>query len=86
MSAVIPFRLARLIAGAAQGRAFAEPLAVKAVGHIGISGVDEWAMALLPEFPGNILAEVSCAIRSEGETILRIHGTKGSITVAQPFA
>ncbi len=79
-----PVSIARLIAGAARGKAFAEPVVVKAVGHIGQSGVDEWAMALL-RFPGDVLAEITCGIRTQGEVILRVHGTKGSITVPEPF-
>jgi len=80
-----PVSMARLIAGVAQGKAFEEPSVLKAAGHIGQSGVDEWAMALL-KFPGNILADVTCGIRTQGEVILRIHGTLGSITVPEPFS
>lgn len=72
-----PISMARLIAGA-------EPVEVKGVGHIGKSGVDEWAMALL-KFPGDILAEVTCGIRMRGETILRVHGTAGTLTVPYPW-
>jgi predicted dehydrogenase len=73
-----------LVAGAAHGKPFLEPREVRAAGHIGRSGVDEWAVALL-RFPGDILAEVSCGIRVEGESIVRIHGSKGSITVPSPW-
>jgi predicted dehydrogenase len=73
-----PVSMARLIAGG-------EPVEVKGIGHTGKSGVDEWAMALL-KFPGDVLAEVTCGIRTQGETILRVHGTGGSITVPLPWS
>ncbi len=80
-----PVSMARLIAGAARGKPFADPVKVQGVGHIGRSGVDEWAAALL-KFPGDILAEVSCGVRVERETLLRVRGSKGSITVTSPWA
>ena len=46
-----PVSIARLIAGAAAGKPFAEPDEVVGTGHLGQSGVDEWASALL-HFPG----------------------------------
>ena len=46
-----PVSMARLIAGAAAGKPFAEPDKVAGVAHLGQSGVDEWASALL-HFPG----------------------------------
>jgi predicted dehydrogenase len=79
-----PISISRLIAGACQGRPFADPIEVKGVGHLGRTGVDEWTSALL-KFPGDIVAEVTCGVRVEGETVLRIHGSKGSITVPKPF-
>ncbi len=80
-----PVSMARLIAGAAHRKLFLDPLEVRGIGRIGRTGVDEWAMALL-KFPGNILAEVTCGVRTEGETVLRVHGSKGSITVPMPFS
>lgn len=76
-----PVSMARLIAGAAAGRPLAEPDKVHGVGHLGETGVDEWASALLP-FPGGIVAEVSCSIMAKQDNVLRIIGSKGRIEVA----
>jgi predicted dehydrogenase/aryl-alcohol dehydrogenase-like predicted oxidoreductase len=75
-----PVSMVRLIAGAAVGKPFAEPDKVVATAHLGQSGVDEWASALL-HFPGGIVAEVSCSISLNQDNVLRILGTKGRIEV-----
>ena len=38
---------ARLLAGAAMGKDFAEPVELQAIGHIGDTGIDNWASALM---------------------------------------
>ncbi|MER8447630.1 aldo/keto reductase [Mesorhizobium sp. M1066] len=75
-----PVSMVRLIAGAAAGKPFAEPDKVVGTAHLGQSGVDEWASALL-QFPGGIVAEVSCSISLNQDNALRILGTKGRIEV-----
>ncbi|MDZ5450551.1 aldo/keto reductase [Labrys sp. ZIDIC5] len=75
-----PVSMARLIAGAASGKDFLEPDSVSGAGHLGLSGVDEWASALL-HFPGGILAELSCSISLKQDNVLRILGTEGRIEV-----
>lgn len=75
-----PVSMVRLIAGAASGQAFAEPDKVVGVAHLGQSGVDEWASALL-HFAGGIVAEVSCSISLNQDNVLRIFGTRGRIEV-----
>lgn len=75
-----PVSMARLIAGAAAGMPFAEPDKVVGVAHLGQSGVDEWASALL-HFPSGIVAEVSCSISLDQDNVLRILGTRGRIEV-----
>ncbi|UCI19269.1 aldo/keto reductase [Mesorhizobium sp. B2-1-8] len=75
-----PVSMVRLIAGAAAGKPFAEPDKVAGAAHLGQSGVDEWASALL-HFPGGIVAEVSCSISLNQDNVLRIFGTKGRIEV-----
>jgi predicted dehydrogenase/aryl-alcohol dehydrogenase-like predicted oxidoreductase len=75
-----PVSMVRLIAGAAAGKPFAEPDKVAGVAHLGQSGVDEWASALL-HFPGGIVAEVSCSISLDQDNVLSIFGTKGRIEV-----
>ena len=75
-----PVSMARLIAGAADGAEFLDPAKVFGVGHLGESGVDEWASAVL-HFPNDIIAEVSCSISLNQDNMLRILGTKGRIEV-----
>ena len=76
-----PVSMARLIAGAASGKPFVEPEKVVGTAHLGKSGVDEWASAVL-HFPNDIIAEVSCSISLNQDNVLRILGTKGRIEVA----
>lgn len=75
-----PVSMARLIAGAAEGKPFVEPEKVAGVGHLGQSGVDEWASAVL-QFPGGVIAEVSCSIMANQDNTLRIIGSEGRIEV-----
>jgi predicted dehydrogenase/predicted oxidoreductase len=76
--------MARLAAGAALGREFAEPLEVKGVAHLGATGVDEYAAAVL-KFPGGIVAELATGVTVGRENGLRLYGSAGSITVANPW-
>ncbi|PLP58199.1 oxidoreductase [Mesorhizobium loti] len=76
-----PVSMTRLIAGAAAGRPFLDPESVAGAGHLGATGVDEWASALL-KFVNGIIAEVSCSISLTQDNVLRIFGTRGSIEVA----
>lgn len=75
-----PVSMARLVAGAAAGRPFLDPVKVAGAAHLGPTGVDEWAAAILT-FPGGILAEVSCSISLDQDNMLRILGTGGRIEV-----
>ncbi|WP_136617164.1 MULTISPECIES: aldo/keto reductase [Mesorhizobium] len=75
-----PVSMVRLIAGAAVGKPFSEPDKVVGTAHLGQSGVDEWASALL-HFSSGIVAEVSCSISLNQDNVLRILGTKGRIEV-----
>lgn len=81
-----PVSAARLIAGAAHGRPFLNPVDVKGVGHLGQTGVDEYAAAVL-RFPGDIVAEVSTGVglnMHETQTI-EVFGADGRILVADPW-
>ena len=75
-----PVSMARLIAGAAEGKPFAEPVSVSGAGHLGETGVDEWASALL-KFAGGMVAEVSCSIMASQDNTLRVIGSKGRLEV-----
>jgi predicted dehydrogenase/aryl-alcohol dehydrogenase-like predicted oxidoreductase len=87
--------MARLIAGAANGQDFANPIitsdgysatmALKAFAHIGEeSRVDEWAGAVV-KFPGDIIAHLSTGIQVRVDSALRIWGSKGHIIVPNPW-
>lgn len=76
--------MARLIAGAANGQDFIEPLEVKAVGHLGESNVDEYT-ALVAKFPGDIVAQLTTGVRVNGDNVVRVFGTEGSILVQDPW-
>ncbi len=77
--------MARLIAGADQGRDFADPIEVKGVGHLGdITRVDEWALADC-RFPGDIVAQLCCGLQVDGESVVRIWGSAGHILVPTPW-
>ena len=75
-----PVSMARLIAGAVDGKPFLDPEKVSGVGHLGQTGVDEWASAVL-KFPNNVIAEVSCSIMANQDNTLRIIGSDGRIEV-----
>jgi len=74
----------RLIAGAALGKDVADPIDVKAVGHLGETGVDEWAVACL-KFEGDILAQVATGVSLQLQNTIEIHGRDGHIVVPRPW-
>ncbi len=77
--------VARLIAGVATGKNFADPLQVVGTAHIGsLSRVDEYAAALLT-FPGDILAQLLTGVQLRAEDEVRVFGTQGSIYVPVPW-
>lgn len=76
--------MARLIAGVATGKDVAEPIELKAVGHIGSTGVDEYTLASL-SFPGGNLAQLFAGIQVLGENDVRIFGSEGAIRVPIPW-
>jgi predicted dehydrogenase/aryl-alcohol dehydrogenase-like predicted oxidoreductase len=76
--------MSRLIAGAALDRDFAHPLAVQGAGHLGQTGVDEWAAALLT-FEGGIVAQCATGIQLNQEGALMIFGSEGMISVPSPW-
>lgn len=76
---------ARLIAGRAHGRMFAEPIELKAVGHLDPkTKTDMWTTAVM-RFEGDILAKATCALKMNRENVAVILGEKGRITVEMPW-
>jgi predicted dehydrogenase/aryl-alcohol dehydrogenase-like predicted oxidoreductase len=75
-----PVSMVRLIAGAAAGQPFLDPVAVHGVARLSPERTDEWASAVL-KFPNGIVAEVSCSVSVQQDNVLRILGTTGRIEV-----
>ena len=76
--------MVRLIAGAAIGQPFAEPLELSAVGRFGETGADVQASAVA-RFPGDIFAQLSCGLRVAQDNSVRIYGEEGWIHVPVPW-
>jgi predicted dehydrogenase/aryl-alcohol dehydrogenase-like predicted oxidoreductase len=79
-----PVSMARLIAGAAEGKPFAEPAKVAGAARLGATGVDEWASAVL-QFPSGIIAEVAGGISLAYSSTVRVFGTAGWLEVMSPW-
>lgn len=77
--------MARLIAGAAEGEPFLDPVEVKGSGQIGSTGVDEYAVGSL-KFSNGILAQIAAGVQLDLENNVRIVGTEGSLLIPDPWA
>lgn len=76
--------MARLIAGVATGRDFAEPIDLVGAGVVGPTGADHYASACL-RFPGDIVANLSTGVAVQQENVVRIFGSRGHIVVPAPW-
>ncbi len=77
--------ISRLVAGAALGLPFADP--IKVSGFVQLypeTGTDAYAVASA-QFPGGILAQLSTGVGLSQENCLRVYGSKGSIYVPHPY-
>ncbi|HEX6273006.1 MAG TPA: Gfo/Idh/MocA family oxidoreductase [Polyangiaceae bacterium] len=79
-----PVSFARLVAGLVEGKPFAEPTKVQAIGYRGPTGADETATALL-SFASGFNATVSCAVHHEGGRVTQVFGEKGRIVIDDPW-
>ncbi len=79
-----PITMANKIAGVANGMEFVEPIDLKALGHLGKTGVDEYTCAVA-KYPGDIVARLSTGVQVDQENALRIYGTEGRIVVPTPW-
>lgn len=75
-----PASASRLIAGAAEGLPFLEPVEVKGSALLGPTGVDHYAAALL-KFENGILAELVCGIDCQLPSQVHVYGSEGMLTV-----
>ncbi|HUJ42801.1 MAG TPA: Gfo/Idh/MocA family oxidoreductase [Opitutaceae bacterium] len=81
-----PVSLARLVAGAAEGRPFADPVSVTGAGWLHPeTGVDVYAAATL-KFANGIVAQVACGIGLDQDNSARIYGSEGWLHVPVPWA
>ncbi|MCY3019381.1 MAG: aldo/keto reductase [Planctomycetota bacterium] len=72
--------LANLVAGAATGKDVAALLELRGAGHLGSTGVDEYAVAVA-KYPGDIVAQLATGVRLNQDNTVRIFGSEGHITV-----
>ena len=79
-----PVSLSRMVAGAAIGKKFINPVAISAKARIGETGVDEISSATL-KFENNIIAEVSTAIMQNMDNNAIIEGDVGKIIIDDPW-
>ncbi len=77
--------ISRLIAGAAMGKPFADPVAVSGTGALHAeTGVDSWAVATL-KFDRDIVASLATGVGVAQESVVRIFGSEGSIFLPNPY-
>ena len=77
--------MSRLLAGAALGEPFVEPLRVEGCGYIDpVDRVDHYAAACL-EFPDGIVGALACGVRLAQENVVRAYGREGVIVVPRPL-
>ena len=79
-----PVSAARLVAGAARGLPFADPSGVTGAGHLGETGVDEWALATL-DFGDGLTAQVSAGVRLAAADAIEVYGSEGYLIVDDPW-
>ncbi|AXK45401.1 aldo/keto reductase [Brachybacterium saurashtrense] len=79
-----PLSLARFVAGAVAGKAFAEPTALRGSGTLGETGVDEWATAELT-FAGDLTASLRTGVRLADPQSATLTGSRGVIRLADPW-
>ncbi|MBP5275066.1 MAG: Gfo/Idh/MocA family oxidoreductase [Abditibacteriota bacterium] len=76
--------LARLFAGCAQGRPFADPVSLRATGYLGETGADYISSAAM-SFENGLQAVMSCAIKTQLPNDALVCGTEGSMLVENPW-
>ncbi|KAB0679381.1 aldo/keto reductase [Aureimonas leprariae] len=76
--------MARLVAGAASGKPFADPVKVSGAGRLGTTGADLVAVASL-SFADGVVAQLSCSVALNQDNTVEVRGTKGRITLLNPW-
>jgi predicted dehydrogenase len=70
----------RLIAGAAAGKPFLDPVEVKGTAHLGPTRVDHYASASV-RFENGVVAELICGVNCEVPGEVHIYGSEGMLTI-----
>jgi len=77
--------MSRLVAGAAAGRAFLDPVEVNGAGVLHPeSGVDVYAAATL-KFANGVIAQVAAGVGLTQENVVRIYGSAGWLLMPSPW-
>ncbi len=77
--------MARLLAGAAQGRPFAEPAQLRAFGRLGaLSRTDEQSVAILT-FENGTLAQLSVGFNAVQDNAVTVYGSDASLHIPAPW-
>ncbi|MGH8046362.1 MAG: Gfo/Idh/MocA family protein [Chthoniobacterales bacterium] len=80
-----PASISRLLAGAASGKPFAEPVELTGVARLSpVTGVDVAAAAAV-KFENGILGTWSCAMEMDTDSFVRVNGTLGSLKIPRPW-
>ncbi|HEU5080240.1 MAG TPA: Gfo/Idh/MocA family oxidoreductase [Opitutaceae bacterium] len=80
-----PASFVRLVAGAAAGKAFLDPIEVKAVGVLHpVTGIDVHTSAVL-KFENAIVAQISTGVQLFQDSSARIYGSKGWLHIPEPW-
>lgn len=80
-----PVSFARLIAGAANGQPFADPVSVSGTGYLHPqAGVDVYAAGTL-KFASGMVAQVACSIGLVQDSSARVYGSEGWVHVPEPW-
>jgi predicted dehydrogenase len=80
-----PVSMARLVAGAVDGKPFADPVSVLAAGQVHPqTGVDVYAAATL-KFACGMLAQAACGIGLQQDNSVRIYGSDGWLHIPDPW-
>jgi predicted dehydrogenase len=80
-----PVSFSRLIAGAAQGRPFADPVKFQGTGRLHPQARTDDCAAAVVNYPGEVVAELSCGSTVVHDIQARIYGSRGWIDVPTPF-
>jgi predicted dehydrogenase len=79
-----PASMARLIAGAAAGQPFLDPVQVKGCGVLGPTGVDHYTAATL-QFENDIVAEIITGVACQMPVEVSVYGDEGTLSVPNPW-